>query len=277
MQDGWEYQSAIDLNNHAGCSVPYPTPCAPAMPYPSKMTYPNPLDGTDANTDYDGDWLTGAQEYTAWARHAGHNLTPAGMWYSEGLQASQNTAGSSTCVGMPVPAPLAGVAGYSLDTSGNGCLDDSERDEDGDYLTNAEEVATMMSAPTWWSGIYTEVGFRTVYKGTNWLDPDSDGDTVVDGLDDQDFDDFLNIEEMRRGRQSVDKDGVATGITTGLWVNPFNPCLPWTSSRTCPVGIPLNGPVWAPFVAPGQDPIKPRWPLWSGSTPPAHPMTTLPS
>jgi hypothetical protein len=199
------------------------------------------------------------------------------MWYSDGLQASQDTAGSGTCVGMPVPAPLAGVAGYSLDTDGDGCLNDSERDEDGDYLTNADETNTMLSGPSWWAGVTGEVGFRIAYRGTNWLDPDTDGDTVVDGLDDQDHDDFLNVEEMRRGTASVLANGTATGSTSGLWVDPFNPCLPWTGSRTCPIGIPVSGAVWAPFVPPGQPPIAPRWPLWGGSAPPAHPMAVLPS
>ena len=37
------------------------------MPYPGKRPYPNPLDGTDANTDYDGDSLTLGEEYKLWS------------------------------------------------------------------------------------------------------------------------------------------------------------------------------------------------------------------
>ena len=67
MQDGWEYQSAIDLNN-PGCNNPaYPTPCAPAVPYPWKVSYPNPLDGGDGGIDFDGDWIPAWQEYQAWS------------------------------------------------------------------------------------------------------------------------------------------------------------------------------------------------------------------
>ena len=63
-------------------------------------------------------------------------------------------------------------------------------------------------------------------------------------MDDQDHDDFWNVEEIMRGTNSV-----ATGATgpDGLWVDPFNPCLPSPLSRTCPVAVPLTGEVWPPF------------------------------
>ena len=37
------------------------------LPYPGKRPYPNPLDPTDANIDYDGDGLTLSEEYRLWA------------------------------------------------------------------------------------------------------------------------------------------------------------------------------------------------------------------
>src|SRR3712207_8762289 len=47
MEDGWEYQSARDLNA-TSCppqspAVDYPTPCLAAKPYPGKKPYTNPL------------------------------------------------------------------------------------------------------------------------------------------------------------------------------------------------------------------------------------------
>jgi hypothetical protein len=283
LQDGWEYQSAIDLNN-PGCGNPaYPTPCTPAVPYPHEMPYPNPLYGGDANTDFDGDGLTAAEEYTAWARHVGHDLSISGMWYSDGLQASQDDPANTLCVGLTPPAPLLGVAGYSLDRDGNGCLTDDERDEDNDYLTNFEEAHGQLSGRSYWNSVYGEVVFQVAYAGTSWLVQDTDGDGVVDGLDDQDHDDFWNVEELRRGKQSVDKDGNLTGYTSGLWVDPFNPCLPATNSRTCPRYLPASGPVWAPFVPPSSpQPLFPRWPLWNeyswpGTLPPTHPLTPIPA
>ena len=71
MGDGFEYQSAIDLNNGVG-----------SLPYPGKRPYPNPLNG-DANTDYDGDGLTAAQEHALW-RYVGPNALP--LSYSAGLK-----------------------------------------------------------------------------------------------------------------------------------------------------------------------------------------------
>ena len=32
-------------------------------------------------------------------------------------------------------------------------------------------------------------------------------------------------------------------------VNPYNPCLPYTDSRTCPISIPFSN-AWAPFNRP---------------------------
>ena len=59
VEDGFEYQSALDLNNddyqHANES----------LPYPGKTPYPNPL-FADADVDYDGDGLTLAEEYKLW-------------------------------------------------------------------------------------------------------------------------------------------------------------------------------------------------------------------
>ena len=53
VSDGYEYWSALDLNGAA-------------HPFPGKAPYPNALDGTDADLDFDGDGLTLKQEYQAW-------------------------------------------------------------------------------------------------------------------------------------------------------------------------------------------------------------------
>src|SRR4051794_18604225 len=53
MADGWEYQSAIDLNSRA-------------LPYPGKKPWPNPLDPSDINSDFDGDGLQSWQEFQLW-------------------------------------------------------------------------------------------------------------------------------------------------------------------------------------------------------------------
>jgi hypothetical protein len=274
MTDGWEYQSAIDLNN-AGCNTPaYPTPCAPATPYPWKVAYPNPLDGTDGNIDFDGDWIPDYQEHAAWAQHTGHDLSIAGMWYSGGLKSSQDPVADG-CVGMPIPAPRAPfTTAYAnlLDASGNGCLSDGERDEDADMLSNNNELTGKLSSVSWWAANYdSEQPFsNVVWSGTSWLDGDTDGDGLYDGTDDQDHDDYWNAEEQIRGSQEWDKDENATGVHSGLWVQPYNPCLPNPDSRTCPEFVPA-GTSWAPFPKPDGGLTFPRWPL-AGPGAPTHPI-----
>ncbi len=60
VEDGYEYQAAIDLNHY---------PRTSPLPYPGKRPYPNPLDpsdGTPAGTDYDGDGLLLREEFVLW-------------------------------------------------------------------------------------------------------------------------------------------------------------------------------------------------------------------
>ncbi len=296
MEDGWEYKSALDLEQRS-CPTAgdYPVPCAAAMPYPTKRSYPNPLVG-DADVDYDGDALTAGLEFKAWKRKATaspawNNLT--NLWYSDGLQASQDTSAAVGCRGMVVPAPFDGdgtrpqfgrgttpetypdvttnvYAIYTLDRVGrhaaDGCLDDAERDEDGDFLTNWDETVGSFSPEdrgvAWWKGVYGEPDFKTTFLGTDWLDNDTDGNGVVDGLDDQDHDDFLNVEEITRGNQSRSKENKDTGSRSGLWVQPYNPCLPSPNSRTCPPSLILDQPAWRPFKDPDATDPVPRWPLY---------------
>jgi IPT/TIG domain-containing protein len=89
VEDGYEYQSARDLNDDE-----YQDP-QDYLPYPEKRPYPNALDGTDANTDHDGDSLTLLDEYKLWkytiANGATRKLTP--LTYSAGEQYSLSTRG----------------------------------------------------------------------------------------------------------------------------------------------------------------------------------------
>ena len=294
MTDGWEYKSALDLNNRS-CIVnaDYPTPCEAALPSVSPKPYPNPLEG-DANTDYDGDALTAHEEFTAWnakakADAAWRNLD--NLWYSDGLQASVDTsAPNDGCRGILADAePFHGSTDYpqfdsgpngaqpdlsdpayeiySLDRvgrhGGDGCLDDAERDEDNDFLTNFDETHGGFSSPTWWQQVYSEPAFVVTYATTNWLVADTNRNGVRDGLDDSDHDDFLNVEEVTRGAQSRTAGDKDTGVRSGLWVDPYNPCLPSVDSRTCPPTLRLDLSAWRPFKksATESDPL-PRWPLY---------------
>ena len=186
IEDGFEYESALDLNSRA-------------IPYPGKRPYPNPLFKDDAFVDFDGDGLNQAVEYTMWMRYGSHKFP---LNYSDGSQDSNGTVG--------VPVNL----GW-LDIDGKGSLSDDERDVDNDGLSNWVEVAGPLT-PAWWAKIFDQEKAYTVqYSATDYLDPDTDGDGLVDGWDDQDHDDFSNIDELR----------------AGTWA--MNPCDP-VPSRTCP-------------------------------------------
>jgi len=298
VSDGYEYASAVDLNNDD-----YRNPTM-ALPYPGKRPYPNPLDGSDAGTDFDGDGLALFQEYALWKYTIANGANPslANLTYSDGLKYSIYTRDSQ---GRRVPGlPAAGydkhalfmarvaAAGYDsvtlpddpthswglldfdrlggttvaedeyLDTSGDGYLSDNERDEDGDGLSNWVETQGWGS-PGWRKARYDrETPYIIGYAGTNPVDPDSDGDGLVDGIDDQDHDDYPNVVEQSRinitwshGHTYDAKDlavGSANSSPSYGRVNPFNPCLPLRTSRTCPTYIPFTG-AWAPFDGPPWD------------------------
>ncbi|HYM58967.1 MAG TPA: IPT/TIG domain-containing protein [Solirubrobacteraceae bacterium] len=150
----------------------------------------------------------------------------------------------------------------NYDFDSNGWLSDDERDEDADGLSNYDESHGRLLRE-YWTGCYSlELPYYVAYAGTSLSDADSDGDGVRDGADDQDHDDFPNIQELSRNAASgwVDWDPSAGQCTPkdnlpqppakhhdtdyGR-VNPFNPCLPSTSARTC-VRHPFAG-AGAPF------------------------------
>ena len=68
VEDGYEYQSALDLNHY---------PRTPPLPY-RQRPYPNALDSTDAATDYDDDGLTLREEYLVWVEFSADGVRRAG-------------------------------------------------------------------------------------------------------------------------------------------------------------------------------------------------------
>jgi IPT/TIG domain-containing protein len=247
VTDGYEWQSAKDLNDTVHFGVP-----DAALPYPGKRPWPNPLDPTDGGTDFDGDGLTMIDEYQLF-KFYGHNTMP--LNYSDGKQTS-----------AIVPAPTSLVLDYM--DHGDGFLQDDERDADGDGLGNWDEKYGRMTAKFWDDLMSGQGGFTKEthyymrdgsgailsFPGTSHVDPDTDGDGVNDGADDQDHDGLSNAFEISRpwdwmftyvssahsGPQPEDYEtpenpnGVPAGVGPNPFarVQPYNPCKP-IYSATC--------------------------------------------
>jgi hypothetical protein len=274
MSDGWEYWSAKDLN-------------VKAVPYPGKKPFPNALDPSDGGNagatsstiDFDGDGLTTLEEYRSWrftgssfdAAKAGGLDLESPLGYSDGTKFSRagetpNTPlwrGPSYGLGAPAYAFPA-----TYDLHGDGAWRDDERDADADGLSNFLESARGPGQPEWWAGFYaqekmkaepwgskpaTDCGQefgafdRRPFAALDIADPDVDGDSLLDGEDDQDNDDISNIAELYEVVYDLDGDGGFTcaAITYPSYdldpgptvdphgVNAFNPCAPDPGSRTC--------------------------------------------
>ena len=266
VPDGYEYQSALDLNSTAGSSaVPFP--------FPGKRPYPNPLDPSDAGIDFDGDSLTLSEEYQG-SKYLGYTSL-AGIHYSDGKQ---------TTVLTPAPAAdgyqdnsTAGPDGsdiprYHNDYNADGFLSDDEQDADGDGLSNWAETHGYATEKWWtgWDGSKKPTGEHAYtlrpFGALDWLNADSDGDGINDGADDQDQDGLTNLQEQ--ARNFVFTSGAP--YDRRLAINPFNPCLPNPSSPACTKYIPFGAQI-TPFETdspPLPDALFPdfpapfSWPQW---------------
>jgi hypothetical protein len=284
MSDGWEYYAAKDLN-------------VKAVPYPGSRPFPNALDPSDgaatggsSQYDFDGDGLTTLEEYRAWrvtgssfdASKAGGLDLQSPLGYSDGTKFSRSTetpsvpAWRSASYGLSNP-PQSFPSTYNL--WGDGAWRDDERDADRDGLSNWLESARGPGHASYWPG-YWKVPARSIdpwkksgYCGTpeqrpgeydqrpfaalDLADADVDGDTLLDGEDDQDNDDYTNITELYEVVYDLDGNGAGgvnpawcgkpAGVIPSIdrggidWaINPFNPCAPDPNSRTCPPYIPFD-------------------------------------
>ncbi len=309
VQDGYEWRSALDLNDDEDEEP------NTFLPYPGKRPYPNALDPSDASVDFDGDSLSLTEEQGLWLYSVAHGSarTLDALTYSDGEQYTISTRGADgrrhpalasagydklqcfldwadptktdTCVQGETersylkvaiqgihdpwyaPRTLLDIRDVNRDGSlsadevdlydahGDDWLSDDERDEDADGLTNFQEARGCMRVD-YWKGIYAkETPYYRTFAGTDLADEDSDGDGVRDGADDQDNDDLPNLMECSRsaagGGWPTDgpalNDPPADGRPDEAFVNPYNPCLPSVTSRTCSAKVPVGGGGWAPF------------------------------
>ena len=198
--------------------------------YPVKRPYPNPL-YADADTDFDGDGLTQRDEYYAWVRYGG---SKADLNYSDGCQDTPQRAAAAA---RPRRFPAASRGSTSIATASSPTT--RRTSTPTGWATGTRPTAGMVYE--YWTAVYElEKPYRPQYGAVDFLDPDTDGDGLPDGSDDQDYDDVNNISELDRGP---------------YWVQPFNPCLPNWKSRTCSRHPPIKEP-WPPFGN-GFDPTEP--------------------
>jgi hypothetical protein len=111
VEDGFEYKSALDLNDDEYQDCPACTPPNSSLPYPGQRPYPNPLD-PDAGVDHDGDSLTLAEEQALWKHTIAAdpaNLTLTPLSYSAGEQYSRYTR-----LGDGRHEPALAAAGYDM-------------------------------------------------------------------------------------------------------------------------------------------------------------------
>jgi hypothetical protein len=235
LSDGWEYWAAKDLN-------------VKAVPYPGKKPFPNPLDKSDSNYDFDGDSLSAAVEYKLW-KISGSSFDPAlennglrdsPLGYSDGTQTSRP---SETPAVPAFKTPGLAARYPAQDVMRNdGVWSDDERDADADGLNNYVET-TGPGTAAWWTAYFSKRESTPAWPDTYYgpftqrpfadveaNDPDVDGDGLLDGEDDQDNDDVMNVDEMY---------DITAPAANGNRKNAFNPCAPDTSSRTCPPYSPL--------------------------------------
>ena len=276
VEDGYEFQAAIDLNHY---------PRTSPLPYPGKRPYPNPLDpsdGTADGTDYDGDGLLLREEFLLWlsysadgVRRGSHPTALGALVYSDGLQKS---------IDSPPPAAPAGVLyNWAVDIDDNGVLSDDERDADADGLGNWDEVRGRMT-DEWWPAQHDGENEpkESAYPGVEFLnntpagtdlpplnahvDPDLDGDGVLDGADDNDHDGLSNQFEVRRPSDWISDAivGFPTAANPWAYVNPFNPCKPFNSERCH---------AHPPFGYYESDEVPPIGPTPPGGYPAVHPVT----
>ena len=149
------------------------------------------------------------------------------MGYSDGTKFSRanETPGvpawrSASYGHAPIPAqPF--PATYNL--RGDAAWRDSERDADADGLSNRLESARGPATNAWWQGYWaaapaiepypdTYFGFynQRPFADLDLADPDVDGDTLLDGEDDQDNDDVSNITELYETEYDLDGNGNPT-------------------------------------------------------------------
>jgi hypothetical protein len=179
VEDGYEYQSARDLNDDE-----FQSPNT-YLPYPGKKPYANPLDGSDAATDHDGDSLSLWEEQKLWVytyEEPGKSRSLDHLYYSDGTKYSIYTRGGAN--GRRIPALAA--AGYDKQVDFQNWLASSgyqfvELPDDGGryeiYDANRDGTVSTTTQP----GYQHSERYYLDTSGDGWLS-DDERDEDADGL-----------------------------------------------------------------------------------------------
>jgi hypothetical protein len=292
MTDGWEYWSAKDLSVKA---LPYPgkrqfpnalDPSDGGAAGATASAYDFDGDGLTTLEEFRAWRLGGSSVDLSRLDRGGVSSPPdlqSVLGYSDGTKFSRDDevpaepawqSDAYPDYGPPMPsAYFTYPATYDL--HGDGAWRDDERDADSDGLSNWLESARGPSNNDWWMGFWAKDALQIKpwneesycgqrpghyderpFASLDPADPDVDGDTLLDGEDDQDHDDYTNIQELYE--VVYDLDGNGAGGVNPDWctypdgyvptvdlggadsaVNAFNPCAPDMNSRTCEDYIPF--------------------------------------
>jgi IPT/TIG domain len=292
ISDGWEFWSAKDLNVKA---VPYPgkRPFPNALDPTDggagggASLYDFDGDGLTTLEEYRAWRITGSSVDEARLDRPGQ-LTPPDLQsvlgYSDGTKFSRDDETPANPdwrsdqypdYGNPMPWSYFSYPD-DFNLHQDGPWRDDERDADRDGLSNWLESARGPANNEWWKGFWASehlkikpwaeeayCGQRPGYyaerpfASLDLADPDVDGDTLLDGEDDQDNDDWSNIYELYELLHDLDGNG-DSGANNPPWcgfpedfvpsvdiggedraVNAFNPCAPDPNSRSCSDYIPF--------------------------------------
>ena len=268
MTDGWEYYAAKDLNIEGRART------RASGPSRTRSIRRDGELRLVQRIDFDGDGLTTKEEYRAWRTTGSSFIRLQGrpawtcespLGYSDGTKYSRvgrgprRAAWRSPSYGLPAPTGVPGdlqlpdrrrldrlgattsatptATGWQLARVGPRARPEHLvgrvlGQDDDQHRALAAEIDATSADPLCAQepGYFTQRPFAEL----DLADRDVDGDTLLDGEDDQDNDDFTNIQELYEplrpdadGQPAMRAPGRGAAIDRRRHaINPFNPCAP---------------------------------------------------
>ena len=210
MVDGYEYQSALDLNSIA-------------LPYPGKRPWPNALDPSDGGYDFDGDGLSLSQEYSLW-RYAGAIFPRRPVQRRHAEQRRPPVRHQLARRSRSTATATASSPTTSATPTATGCPTWSS--------------TTSQGTRDWWSKMYSR---RARLLDLHVQRAERDRSRLRRRR--------RQRRRRRPGPRRLRRTSRRCSRPAGRpasGCSPYNPCLPNPWSRTCSRYVPFSG-AWAPF------------------------------